>query len=255
MDSKNSFHVGDRVSCKKYGEGTVIQINPDKDELYPVLVKWDSAYCGNFGMEYSTCFTKDGISDDDITCITRCGHTTVEKDPTNPSYYRSGGIECIEAIKASMPADSFQDFLKGQVFKYLWRYKGKNGLEDVKKARWYLGRLIQEVGGKEETGGGKETDNTLAEDQAAAPAGKDEAWEEVEKDVRNICGGFNTILEDTSRSRYLSGKSQTAHANRRRLLVCLENVHQWCEKLEAAYGFSASDGENNNGQNLDNIRK
>ena len=57
-------------------------------------------------------------------------------------YAKNGGIECIEAIEASMDADVFHGFLKGNVMKYVWRYEDKNGLEDLKKASWYLDLLI-----------------------------------------------------------------------------------------------------------------
>ena len=60
-------------------------------------------------------------------------------------YYTRGGIECIEAIKASMTASEFRGYLKGNVMKYLWRYQLKNGVEDLRKAQWYLNRLIGEV--------------------------------------------------------------------------------------------------------------
>jgi hypothetical protein len=66
-------------------------------------------------------------------------------DPVNPSHYKQGGIECIEAIKAAL-GEGFPDYLRGNVMKYLWRYDKKNGVEDLKKARWYLDRLIKEVG-------------------------------------------------------------------------------------------------------------
>ncbi len=64
----------------------------------------------------------------------------------NPSHYTSGGIECIDALKASMPSEEFKGFLKGNVMKYLWRYqmKGKPR-QDLETARWYLDRLIEEV--------------------------------------------------------------------------------------------------------------
>jgi hypothetical protein len=68
-----------------------------------------------------------------------------EEDPVNrPSHYTSGGIECIDALEASMTPIEYAGFLKGQVFKYIWRYrlKGKPS-EDLKKARYYLDRLIQ----------------------------------------------------------------------------------------------------------------
>jgi len=62
-----------------------------------------------------------------------------------PIHYNVGGIECIEAIKASMTEIEFRGYLKGNTEKYLWRYTYKNGLEDLKKARWYLDYLIAEM--------------------------------------------------------------------------------------------------------------
>ena len=59
-----------------------------------------------------------------------------------PSHYNQVGIECIEAIKASLE-DEFPAYCKGNVMKYLWRYKYKNGLEDLYKARVYLNWLIE----------------------------------------------------------------------------------------------------------------
>ena len=72
--------------------------------------------------------------------------TGSKHDPVNnPSHYASGGIECIEAIKASMSREAFLGYLKGNVQKYMWRYEKKaNPVEDLKKARWYQERLIAE---------------------------------------------------------------------------------------------------------------
>ena len=60
-----------------------------------------------------------------------------------PLHYNSGGVECIEAIEASMELEAFQGYLKGNILKYIWRmsYKGK-ALEDCKKSQWYLNKLI-----------------------------------------------------------------------------------------------------------------
>jgi hypothetical protein len=66
-------------------------------------------------------------------------------DPVNPSHYKQGGIECIEAIKAAL-GEGFPDYLRGNVMKYLWRYKEKGGVEDLRKSAWYLDRLFKEVG-------------------------------------------------------------------------------------------------------------
>jgi hypothetical protein len=66
-------------------------------------------------------------------------------DPIDPSHYRQGGIECIEAMKVAL-GSGFLGYLRGNAIKYLWRYDKKNGVEDLKKARWYLDRLVKEVG-------------------------------------------------------------------------------------------------------------
>ncbi|WIL01612.1 hypothetical protein LGFCKLCI_00012 [Klebsiella phage vB_KpnM_SCNJ1-Y] len=64
----------------------------------------------------------------------------------HPSHYTQGGIECIDAIKAATVGKTGIDAVcVANVVKYLWRYEEKNGLEDVKKARWYLERLINEL--------------------------------------------------------------------------------------------------------------
>jgi hypothetical protein len=73
-----------------------------------------------------------------------------EDDPVNhPTHYTHGGIECIDAIEAALSSqtDPVAAFLTGQSLKYLWRWPIKNGLEDLRKARWYLDRLIKRMEG------------------------------------------------------------------------------------------------------------
>lgn len=65
-------------------------------------------------------------------------------DTINPSHYKQGDIECIDAIK-SATGDGFTGYLTGNILKYVWRWKYKNGIEDLRKARWYLDRLIKEL--------------------------------------------------------------------------------------------------------------
>ena len=62
----------------------------------------------------------------------------------HPPHYNKSGIETIEAIKA-MTDDGFEYYLQGNIMKYLWRYRYKNGAEDLKKAQWYLSELIDVV--------------------------------------------------------------------------------------------------------------
>lgn len=68
----------------------------------------------------------------------------------HPKHYTQGGIECIDAIKAATAdLDGFSGFCAGNVIKYVWRYSGKNGKEDLQKAEWYLDKLIEESGRNE----------------------------------------------------------------------------------------------------------
>ena len=68
----------------------------------------------------------------------------------SPKHYNESGIECIDALEA-MLGKGFESYLQGNIAKYLWRYKYKNGLEDLKKAQWYLNKLIKEVNENEIT--------------------------------------------------------------------------------------------------------
>jgi len=67
-----------------------------------------------------------------------------DKDAINPSHYRGNGIECIEYMKERLNRDAFLGYLNGNVIKYTHRWQDKNGIEDLRKARWYLDRLIEE---------------------------------------------------------------------------------------------------------------
>lgn len=70
-----------------------------------------------------------------------------DPDPVNhPAHYTRGGIECIDAIAAAVQdLPGKEAWLVGQIIKYVWRYRWKNGAEDLEKARFYLDRLIGEV--------------------------------------------------------------------------------------------------------------
>lgn len=69
-----------------------------------------------------------------------------ELQPDNvnhPSHYTNGGVECIEAIESQLTDEEFRGYLRGNCAKYLWRCNLKgNPVEDLKKCKWYLERLI-----------------------------------------------------------------------------------------------------------------
>ena len=62
----------------------------------------------------------------------------------SPPHYNQAGIECIDAIRAAT-GDGYEYYLQGNIIKYLWRYRYKNGVQDLEKAKWYLNKLIGEI--------------------------------------------------------------------------------------------------------------
>lgn len=68
-----------------------------------------------------------------------------------PRHYNQGEVECIDAIESATSAmdgiglTGKEGFLTGQVIKYMWRWKFKDGRRDLEKAKWYLERLLGQV--------------------------------------------------------------------------------------------------------------
>lgn len=60
----------------------------------------------------------------------------------HPPHYTVGGIECIEAIEAQLTSEEYRGYLKGNIVKYIWRERNKGNIQSLKKAQWYLDRLI-----------------------------------------------------------------------------------------------------------------
>lgn len=62
----------------------------------------------------------------------------------HPSHYASScSIECIDAMECMFGTDKLISFCLMNTFKYIWRFKNKNGSEDLEKARWYLGKATK----------------------------------------------------------------------------------------------------------------
>lgn len=91
------------------------------------------------------------------------------KDLTKQEHYTNNGIEPIEIMRKNFSYDEFMGFCKGNVLKYLLRYKDKNGLEDLEKARIYLNWLIDELVAED-------LNNTF-----------DERFEEIEREEQEKC--------------------------------------------------------------------
>ncbi len=75
------------------------------------------------------------------------GAPATEDDPVNhPPQYTQGKVECIDAIDSAvteLPPD--EAVCVANVIKYVWRYRRKSPVESLKKAKWYLDRLVGKV--------------------------------------------------------------------------------------------------------------
>ena len=132
-----TFDIGDPVMSYDGRKGIVEAIN--LIEGFPITVRYSmrEQVSYKFG---DVKHDDDPMGKEDVKQSLR-----TESDPVNPLHYKQGGIECVEAIKAAT-GDGFVGYVWGNVLKYLWRWPKKGGVDDLKKARWYLDRLIKEVG-------------------------------------------------------------------------------------------------------------
>jgi hypothetical protein len=95
---------------------------------------------------------KDFVRIEDVLLDTALRGAIAQADAVNsPAHYNQGGIEAIEGIEASMVPEAYAGYLKGNIMKYLWRYEKKEKpVQDLKKARWYLDRLISALEGQKD---------------------------------------------------------------------------------------------------------
>jgi len=64
-------------------------------------------------------------------------------DAINPHHYRTGKYECIDVMQEALGLDAVKNFCICNAFKYIYRHKNKNGMEDIKKAKWYIDKYIE----------------------------------------------------------------------------------------------------------------
>ena len=85
---------------------------------------------------------KDGVCS--VPWATKPYRPELQPDLVNhPPHYTDGSIECIDAIEAQLTPEEWRGYLKGNIAKYAWRERHKGGTESLRKARFYLNRLIE----------------------------------------------------------------------------------------------------------------
>ena len=126
-----------------------------RDEMVRTLVKFcdeqtGCSYCllkKFFGEDYCDF---DEWSDDKLAIAYDHVYKNMDENVpdmvNHPQHYTQGGIECIDALKAATVGKrGIEAVCVANVIKYLWRYEEKNGIEDVRKAKFYIERLLKEL--------------------------------------------------------------------------------------------------------------
>ena len=86
---------------------------------------WVDKYCGSKSINSATAQDWDAVRPDMVN---------------SPPHYTSGGIECIDYIRAKLSPEGYRGYLQGNLLKYASRI-GKKGSDDAGKAAWYADRL------------------------------------------------------------------------------------------------------------------
>lgn len=142
-DAVDAFFLGDR---KIFVNGEKAELKFPDDVRQIMIWAYEDADMGRVRMN-AKLMGYEVIDDTPTIAETAAKRSEYAKpDPVNrPAHYTSGGIECIDAMQAAFGVEVVKGFCLCNAFKYLWRHRNKNGVEDLKKARWYLNRLIEEV--------------------------------------------------------------------------------------------------------------
>ena len=74
-----------------------------------------------------------------------CTHVTqvVNDEVNHPTHYTAGQVECIEALRAALTEDEFRGYCKGNMIKYIWRERHKQGNTSIEKALWYGKEMLK----------------------------------------------------------------------------------------------------------------
>ena len=88
-----------------------------------------------------------GVESEKITNFDTIVNPVQREEINHPDRYVCGKFECIDVMLDVFGADAIKHFCMLNAFKYIWRSEKKNGVEDIKKAVWYLNKYI-ELGGE-----------------------------------------------------------------------------------------------------------
>ena len=125
-------------------------INEKREALNNFCDKQGGCHSCPLSNEYEKC-SFDGFSTlltKDVERAYNLAYGDKKEEINHPDRYAGGKFECIDVMLDVFGGDAVKHFCILNAFKYIWRAEKKNGVEDIKKAVWYLNKFI-ELGGDE----------------------------------------------------------------------------------------------------------
>lgn len=132
----------------KYGEDTYIHTYEDISILFFGRTEndlFDDYLEDGLVISYKDFIKYHPMTQEIASKLTRATNDEQTDNVNHPNHYNSYSREVIDTLQGSMTPDEFKGYLKGNIMKYVTRYQFKNGVEDLKKAEWYLEKLTEVV--------------------------------------------------------------------------------------------------------------
>lgn len=134
--SEAKFKVNEYVSY----EGDIFRVIDVK------TVEIDGVMVNTYDITDDDNYTYYDVTERDLKGVTGAVKQNDEKIYDNvehPAHYETGKYECIEVMEEVFGPDAVKDFCLCNAFKYVYRTNRKNGVEDLKKAQWYINRYLK----------------------------------------------------------------------------------------------------------------
>ena len=143
---KPKFEKGDLVNVKNVGLGVVKDMYECRGKWRYAVDRENTTTCvfENMIELVSDCF-EDGVDiEEQYAKQVENEHEQKNDKVNHPAHYTAGKVECIDALEsATVNLTGIEAVCTANAIKYLWRWKQKNGVEDLQKAKWYIERLIK----------------------------------------------------------------------------------------------------------------
>lgn len=125
---KMSFKIGDHQSIE------VTHQNDYDSIIFEYTNEYDDAAAAEDIIKYC---------ENDVLATEDAYNALTGDNVNHPSHYETGKFECFDVMREVLGDNVVKDFCIANTFKYIYRHKRKNGVEDIKKAKWYIDKYLE----------------------------------------------------------------------------------------------------------------